>query len=129
MENVYIWLKIAIAVATFLIVTVIPTVFLLIKKWKEAKNAKTEAEKQEAYNEMYDIAHSLIMAAEETYKQVDEILKNKSGAGSGAVKKDSVMTKLQAYCIEKGFTFDSEYWSAKVDEIVAMTKHVNAKGE
>lgn len=128
MENVYIWLKIAIVLVVFLFGTVIPTAILLIKKWKEAKQAKTETEKQKAYNEMLDAAHSFIMSAEETYKQVDSILKEQGGSGSGSVKKDSVMTKLQAYCVEKGLAFDSEFWSAKVDEIVAMTKHVNAKG-
>lgn len=115
------------AVVSAVFVTIIPSIITIIKKAKEAKEAKTEAERQAIYNEMYTEANKLIAAAEETYKQVDSLLKQQSGTGAGAVKKDSVMSKLQSYCTEKGLTFDSEYWSEKIDEIVAMTKTVNAK--
>ena len=120
--------KIVIAIASFLVATLIPSIILMVKKWKEAKAAKTDAEKEAIYNEMLSEANNLIASAEETYKQVDAILKSQGGTGSGVVKKDSVMTKLQAYAAEKGISFDAEYWSAKVDEIVALTKKVNAKG-
>ena len=120
--------KIVVAIATFLVAVLIPNVILLIKKWKEAKAAKTDAEKQAIYNDMRDTALKLIQEAEETYKQVDGLIKQQGGTGSGAVKKDSVMTKLQAYCIEKGLVFDADYWSKKIDEIVEMTKKVNTKG-
>ena len=119
---------IVLSIASFLVVTLIPSIILLVKKWKEAKAAKTDAEKQAIYNEMLDEANKLIAAAEETYKQVDAIIKSQGGTGSGVVKKDSVMTKLQAYATEKGLTFDADYWSAKIDEIVDLTKKVNAKG-
>ena len=121
-------LKIIIAVASFLVATLIPSIIALVKYVKSYKQAKTEAEKQAIYNDLLTEANSLIAAAEQTYKQVDTIIKQQGGAGSGAVKKDSVMTKLQAYCTEKGVAFDSEYWSGKIDEIVALTKQVNAKG-
>ena len=48
-------------------------------------------------------------------------------ASAGAVKKDTVMTKLQAYAMEKGYEFDAEFWSNQIDEIVALTRTVNAK--
>ena len=57
---------------------------------------------------------------------VDNILKQ-SGSSAGAVKKDTVMTKLQAYALDKGYEFDVAYWRNKVDEIVTLTKQVNAK--
>lgn len=135
-------IKIISAVASFLFATLIPTIVLLIKKWKaykeakeEAAAAKTEAEKiaaeaeaEKIKNELLGEANSLIKEAETTYKAVDTILKNSGQAGVGAVKKDSVMTKIQAACIEKGVTFDADYWNAKVDELVALTKQVNSKG-
>lgn len=116
------------AVASFLLVTLIPSIIALVKFVKSYKSAKTDAEKNAIYNDMLTEVNKLIAAAEETYKEVDSILKGQGGTGSGTVKKDSVMTKLQAYCAEKGIDFDKEYWSAKVDEIVALTKQVNAKG-
>ena len=121
-------LKIIIAIASFLVATLIPSVIALVKYVKSYKAAKTEAEKQAIYNDLISEVNELIAEAEQTYKQVDTIIKQQGGSGSGKVKKDSVMTKLQAYCTEKGVAFDSEYWSAKIDEIVALTKQVNAKG-
>lgn len=66
----------------------------------------------------------MIANAETLYSDVSSILK-KEGKSAGAVKKDSVMSKLQAYAIEHGYEFDAEYWDKKVDEIVDMTKKVN----
>lgn len=120
--------KIISTVLGFVFATLIPSIVLLVKKWKEAKKAKTEAEKQSAINEMLGIANSLVLSAEETYKNVDNVLKGQGQSGSGAVKKDSVMTKLQAACIEKGVEFDEEYWSKKIDELVELTRNVNVKG-
>lgn len=120
--------KIVIAIASFLVVTLIPSVILMVKKWKEAKAAKTDAEKQAIYNEMLSEANKLIASAEDKYKELDALIKSQGGAGSGKDKKDDVMTKLQLYCNEKGLSFDADYWSAKIDEIVALTKKVNTKG-
>lgn len=114
------------AVASFLFVTLIPNVILLVKKWKEAKNAKTDAEKKAIYNDLLCQVNTLITSAEEAYKQFDELSKSKGLKGNGAAKKDNVMTKLQNYCLQKGVEFDSDYWSKKIDEIVAMTKTVNS---
>lgn len=120
--------KVITAVASFLVATLIPSIIALVKYVKSYKAAKTEAEKQAVYNDLRSEANKLIAAAEETYKQVDNIIKQQGGKGSGNVKKDSVMTKLQAYCVQKGIDFDSEYWSGQIDEIVELTKKVNAKG-
>ena len=118
--------KIVIAIASFLVATLIPSIVLLIQKWKAAKSAKTEAEKQSIISEMKDLANELIVKAEETYRDVHELVKAKNnGVGLGAVKKESVMTGLQAYCNEKGIAFDKDYWSNVVDELVAVTKQVN----
>lgn len=134
-------IKIVSTLASFLFVTLIPIIVMYVKKfkaWKEAKiaaeNATTEAEKQaaeaakkEAITEMLSYANTLVVAAEETYKNVDTILKNQGQKGCGAVKKDSVMTKLQAACMEKGVEFNEEFWSGKIDELVQLTRKVNAK--
>lgn len=121
-------IKILSAVASFVFVTLIPAIVGWIKNRKKAKAATTEAEKAEVHNELIDIAISLISAAEKKYKELDTLIKGQGGAGCGADKKDDVMTKLQLSCNEKGIAFDAEYWSAKIDEIVAMTKEVNSKG-
>lgn len=120
-------LMIVSTIASFIFVTLIPSVIVMVKKWKEAKNAKTEAEKQAIYNDLLNQVNGLISNAESTYKEIDTILKSQTGKGSGAVKKEYVMTKLQSYCIEKKVDFDSDYWDKKIDEIVKLTKTVNSK--
>ena len=120
--------KIIIAAITFLIATLIPSIIALVKYVKSYRSAKTDAEKQAIYNDMLGEANKLIAAAEEKYRELDMLIKSQGGAGCGKDKKDDVLTKLQLYCNEKGLSFDSDYWSKKIDEIVALTKIVNSKG-
>ena len=79
-----------------------------------------------AENGMLYHAQALIASAEQTFKSYDAVVKQQGGS-AGALKKDNVMTKLQAYAMQNGYAFDAEFWSQKVDAIVAMTKEVNAK--
>lgn len=98
----------------------------LIKAIKARKEAKTEAEKQAAMNDLTNKAVVLIENAEELFDGVNQILK-RQGQSAGVVKKDSVMAKLQAYALTMGYAFNEEEWSAKVDDLVAMTRKVNGK--
>lgn len=141
MENAYIWLKIAIAIITFLVATGIPTVIALVQKVKaykkaketaatattEAEKAAAEAEAEKIKNELLGHVNEFIANAETTYKDIDAILKQQGKSGCGAAKKEVVLTKIQAFCLEKGIEYDADFWSAKVDELVALTKNVNAK--
>lgn len=120
-------LTIVSAIASFLFVTLIPSVIALIHKWKAAKEAKTDAEKQAIYNDMLDKVSGLIADAETTFKALDSSLKAQGQTGCGALKKRTVMQELQTYALTKGIDFDAEYWGAKVDELVKVTKKVNAK--
>lgn len=116
---------VCISIMTFLIVTLIPSIVLMIKKWKQARNAKTEAEKNAALNDLNNVANNLIAEAEKAYASVNEALKSK-GSSAGAMKKDKVLFQLQSYCTKNNLDFDAEYWNTKIDEIVALTKKVNA---
>lgn len=118
--------KIIILVASFVITTAVPFIISLVNANKKRKEAKTEAEKQAAINEMAEVAKGFIVQAEQLYKEYDALMKA-NGSTGGLVKKDSVMSKLQAYALEKGYTFDAEYWSNKIDSIVELTRKVNAK--
>lgn len=104
----------------------IPGVILFLNSVKKFKVAKDQAEKEEAKNDMLAAVNILISDAESLYSGVDNALKNQ-GQSAGILKKDSVMAKLQAYAIDKGYTFDSTYWSEKIDEIVTLTKAVNTR--
>lgn len=115
------------SIASFLLVTLIPSIIALVKYCKNYKNAKTDAEKEAIYNDMLNEVNNLIASAEETYKKVDAVLKQTCGTGSGELKKEYVMSRLQTYCSEKNVQFDRDYWSKKIDEIVALTKSVNTK--
>lgn len=46
---------------------------------------------------------------------------------SGAEKKEYVITKANQFAIEKGIDFNAAEVSAKIEELVALTKHINAR--
>lgn len=91
----------------------------------EAEKAKLKAADSEATTEMLQVCNSIIANVETLYADVAMLLK-REGKSAGIVKKDSAMSKLQAYALEHGHTFDAEYWDKKVDEIVELTQKVNA---
>lgn len=117
-------LKIVSIVLGVLTGTLIPVGIKLYKAIKARKEAETVAEKISATNDMLGQLNVLIEAAEATYKDIDAVMKER-GSTMGPVKKDTVLSKLQAYAIEKGYAFDAEYWSNKNDEVVKMTRNVN----
>lgn len=123
------WVKVIIAiisaVGTFL-VSGVPVLVKLAKTIKARKAAVTEAEKEKATNDMLHAVNNFIEAAEKTFKGFDTVMKSQ-GSSAGSLKKDTVMTKLQAYAMQNGYEFDEAFWSQKIDNIVAMTKEVNAK--
>lgn len=112
--------------AGFLLTCLIPTVIVMINRIKAVRKAKTEAERQEALNDLKALAQGFVVDAESLYKDIDAIVKQ-NGKSCGAVKKDSVMTKIQDACLTKGVAFDKEYWSKVVDDLVTVTRQVNAK--
>ena len=124
-------ISLCVTIAVF-IGTVGSFVLALVKNIKKYKNAKTVAEQEAAINDMKTAAQGFIADAEKLY---EDYTKQLIGTGtpvttsikSGALKKDSVMAKLSQYALEKGYVFDSEYWSKAIDELVALTKNVNVK--
>lgn len=112
--------------AGFFLTCLIPTIIVMINRIKAVREAKSEAEKQAIINEIGEDAKNFIVDAENLYKDIDLLVKQ-NGKSCGAVKKDSVMTKIQDDCILKGTAFDKEYWSNYVDNFVAATRQVNAK--
>ena len=91
----------------------------------EAEKAKLKAADSEATADLLQVCNSLIIEAETLYADVAN-LRKREGKSAGIVKKDSVMSDLQAYALEHGYIFDAEYWDKKVDEIVELTRKVNA---
>lgn len=119
-------LQMIIIVATFIIGTLVPTGVALNKAWNARKNAESEAEKEKANADLLSIAKGFITDAEVTYAEFDKLLKQSNGS-AGALKKDTVINKLQAYALQNGYEFNVDEWSGKIDELVAFTKSVNAK--
>lgn len=132
--------NIIIIVATFVITTAVPFIIGIVdmnKKRKAAKKAaeeatteaelaKAEAAHQAAINDMLGQANVFVEQMEALYRNIDGIVKEQ-GSTTGPLKKEGAMTKLQAYAIERGYTFDTEYWSKQIDGIVKMTHNVNSK--
>ena len=46
---------------------------------------------------------------------------------TGAEKKEYVLTKANQFALEKGFRYDAEQVSAKIEELVSLTKEVNKR--
>lgn len=127
-EKLKLILTIVSIIASFVFVTLIPSVIGLVQKTKAYKNAKSDEEKQTILNEISNSCVDFIKSAEEAFKPLDMAMKAQNpNSGSGAMKKESVLTKIQSLCMQKGIEYDSKYWSTKVDELVTMTKSVNSK--
>lgn len=124
---------ISLAITLFIFAgTVVSFIVALVKKVKQYKKAKTEAEKEFALNDMKTVAQGFIQDVEKLYEDYTQSLVGtgstvSTSVKSGSLKKESVMSKLSQYALEKGYSFDSEYWSGVIDELVAMTKSVNVK--
>ena len=118
--------KFAVIVLTFLVGTFIPWAVALKNAHKKRKNATTESERVQADAELQTLAKELIVRAEQEFKDYNNFLKAR-GQSAGSVKKESVLTNLKAYAIEKGYTFIDEDWDKKIDELVTFTRNVNAK--
>jgi hypothetical protein len=106
------------------ITAIIPFCIGIVKAIKARKKATTEAEKEAAKSDLKENMEKLVAEAESAYSKVDAALKS-SGSTAGVAKKDSVLTKLMAVALQKGYNFDSEYWSESIDNFVALTKQVN----
>ena len=116
------WINVIYYVLTMLIgslVTCVPFIMKLHKVVKEKAKALT-------INDLLAMAQNFVETAEKTFAGFDITMKAQ-GSSAGAMKKDTVFNKLQAYALQNGYEFDAEYWDAKIDEIVAFTREVNVK--
>lgn len=125
MDTIYI-VYIIISIVATLITTTIPAAIALIKSIEARKNAQTDAEREKADSDLLETAKGFIAAAEVAFDGFDKMMKAQ-GSSAGAMKKDTVFTKLQAYALQNGYDFDADEWNEKIDELVAFTKSVNAK--
>lgn len=110
----------------FIIITHIPSAIALWKKAKACRTAETKADREAANADLLETAKGFISAAEVAFEGFDKMMKAQ-GSSAGAMKKDTVFTKIQAYALQNGYDFDADLWSAKIDDLVAYTKSVNAK--
>ena len=120
------FIHIIISIAATLVTTLVPSSIALWRALKSCKAAKTEAAKEKADADLLATAKGFISAAEVAFDAFDKTLKAQ-GSSAGAMKKDTVFNKLQAYALQNGYSFNVDEWSAKIDELVAYTKSVNAK--
>lgn len=104
---------------------VIPGLIALYKFTKATIKAKSSIDREKNFTLMLDEVNKLIVNAETQFKNLDNVLKSSNQGTSGVFKKESVMAKLQQFATNSHIEFDLEYWSKKVDEIIAITKKVN----
>lgn len=87
--------------------------------------AKADAAAAKAELDLTETMQAEVKAAETAYQTFDAVAKQ-NGTTCGAMKREHVLAKLQAYALSKGYTFDAEKWGAALDAFVATTKIVNA---
>lgn len=121
MQNIYIILSIVAA----LVGTIIPAAVKLGGAIKARIQAETDAAREKANADLLATAQDFIQVAETSFEGFNKILKSQNSS-AGPMKKENVLVKLQAYAIQKGYEFDADEWSAKIDEIIAFTREVNA---
>lgn len=125
MQTMYIILSI-VSLAAGLVGTIITAAVNLGKAIKARIKAETEAAKEKANADLLAHAQEFIQGAENSFESFNKLLKSQ-GSSAGPMKKENVLTKLQAYALQQGYEFDAEAWSATIDQIVAFTREVNAK--
>ena len=81
-------------------------------KFLKKSNAKKAAE------QVIEICNAILPYIEQAEKFVHY---------TGEEKKEYVMTKANQYALEHGIKFDAEYVGGKVEELISLTKEVNAK--
>jgi hypothetical protein len=109
-----------------IVATLIPFIVKVNKSVKAFKDAKTDVEREKANAELLDMAKHFVNTAEVAFEGFDKLMKAQNGS-AGAMKKDTVLSKLQVYALQNGYEFDAVYWSEKIDELVKFTKDVNGK--
>lgn len=88
-------------------------IFSAVKNCKNKKIAKAA----QTANEITELAAKKVAEVEKLFSQASNVLKA-VGVKTGEIKKESVMTFIQGSCVEKGISFDSDYWSEKVEKLV-----------
>lgn len=139
-------IQLVVTIAVF-VGTVVGFVVALVKAIKKYKSATTEAEKQEALNDMKSAAEDFIADAEEVYEAFASSLvsavstsssdsdttstdttstaSTTSSIKTGSLKKKIVMSDLLLYANNNDYEFDSEYWSNEIDSLIDLTNKVN----
>ena len=92
---------------------------------EERDAAVAEAASAKAELDLTETMQKAVTAAETAYQAFDATAKQ-NGTTCGAMKREHVLDKLQAYALSKGYAFDAEKWGAALDAYVAATKIVNA---
>lgn len=90
-----------------------------------AEVAAAQAQAAQAELDLTEKMQAEVQAAETAYQTFDAVAKQ-NGTSCGAMKREHVLAKLQAYALSKGYNFDAEKWGAALDAFVAVTKVVNA---
>lgn len=90
-----------------------------------AEDATAKAQDAQAELDLTEKMQAEVQAAETAYQMFDAVAKQ-NGTTTGAMKREHVLDKLQAYALSKGYTFDAEKWGAAIDAFILVTKVVNA---
>ena len=106
--------KIITLILSVISTSVIPLIFALKRAKINLANAKDDVDKEKSIVDMIDVVRQLIEVVEKTYTEA-----------TGPEKKSAVLTELEDYANKRHYSFNLEYWSTVIDDLVSMTNKVN----
>jgi hypothetical protein len=129
-------IKYAVSILLAVIAVFFPTFYSRLKAVRKKAEELAEAISQrdaavadaaaaKAELDLTETMQAEVKAAETAYQTFDAVAKQ-NGTTCGAMKREHVLAKLQAYALSKGYSFDAEKWGLALDAFVATTKIVNA---
>lgn len=107
MENFELIITLA-GTALSLLITCVVFIIRLIKTWRDKKTFLDDLILQEAITPLMELAEKYL-----NY--------------SGDEKKQFVLTKLNQFALENKIKFNAELISNKIEQLIELSKHVNAK--
>ena len=116
--------KLIIALVVTFIVTYVPVIIAFIKSVKSGKSVKQSLDDAKTLASIQDYCIQCCVEAEGLTTGVSQ-LKVKTMDFSN-LKLNTVLTKINQRCIEMGYLYNEDYWTAYIKAYIATTKVVNA---
>lgn len=109
---------------SLLMVVVVPFCLWVYKKIRQLKTADA-ADRPAIVNDLISACMGFVTDAEKMFYSLNRDTHNYTDHGAGESKLAWVLSQMRAMCISRGITFDEEYWTKYVNDLVEVSSKVN----